>query len=81
MADVEYYVQKNFAAPIDTWALGDAQLLMDKAQKRRGAFIFPVDKLFSLLQKVPSFTNLELSHIGAELNFSLDRYQEIIGWN
>ena len=52
MADVESYVQKNFTAPIDTWALSDAQLLMDRAQKRRGVFIFPVDKLFVLLQKV-----------------------------
>ncbi len=52
MADVESYVQKNFTAPIDTWALSDAQLLMDRAQKRRGVFIFPVDRLFVLLQKV-----------------------------
>lgn len=50
--DVEAYVQKNFPTPIDTWALSDAQLLMDRAQKRRGVFIFPVDKLFTLLQKV-----------------------------
>lgn len=49
--DVEVYVQKNFMAPIDTWALSDAQLLMDRAQKRKGVFIFPVDKLFVQLQK------------------------------
>ena len=52
ISDVESYVQKNFAAPIDTWALSDAQLLMDRAQKRRGVFIFPIEKLFALLQKV-----------------------------
>lgn len=55
MSDVESYVQKNFTAPIDTWALSDAQLLMDRAQKRRGVFIFPVDKLYMLLQKVPVY--------------------------
>lgn len=52
MIDVENYVQKNFTTPIDTWALSDAQLLMERAQKRRGVFVFPVEKLFALLQKV-----------------------------
>ena len=55
MGDVESYVQKNFTAPIDTWALSDAQLLMERAQKRRGVFIFPVERLFVLMQKVSFF--------------------------
>ena len=45
-------MQKNFTAPIDTWALSDAQLMMERAQKRRGVFVFPVEKLFTQLQKV-----------------------------
>lgn len=50
--DVEIYVQNNFAPPIDTWALSDAQLLMERAQKKRGGYVFPVDKMFPQLQKV-----------------------------
>ena len=53
LTDVESYVQKNFATPIDTWALSDAQMLMERAQKRKGSvFVFPVDKMFPQLQKV-----------------------------
>ena len=64
IADVETYVQKNFTAPIDTWALSDAQLLMDRAQKRRGVFIFPVDKLFVMLQKASvSFLVLRVANV------------------
>ena len=52
IADVESYVKKNFKDPIDTWAVSEAQLLMSRAQKRRGVILFPVDKLFTLLKKV-----------------------------
>ena len=51
-ADVESYVQKNFATPIDTWALSDAKMLMERAQKKKVLFVFPVDKMFPQLQKV-----------------------------
>lgn len=61
ISDVEAYVQKNFTAPIDTWALSDAQLVMDRAQKKRGVFIFPVDKLFTLLQKEVFGYKIELN--------------------
>ena len=50
--DVELYVQNNFAAPINTWALHDAKLLIERAQKKRGGYVFPVDKMFPQLQKV-----------------------------
>ena len=47
LADVESYVQQNFTAPIDTWALNEAKELMEKlAQKKKGVFAFPVDKIF-----------------------------------
>jgi len=53
LADVESYVQQNFTAPIDTWALNEAKELMEKlAQKKKGVFAFPVDKIFQQLQKV-----------------------------
>ena len=55
MADIEAYVQQNFAAPIDTWALSDAQLMMERLEKhpkRKGVFVFNVDKIFQQLQKV-----------------------------
>ncbi len=52
LRDVESYVQKNFATPIDTWALSDAKMLMERAQKKKVLFVFPVDKMFPQLQKV-----------------------------
>ncbi len=52
LADVETYVQKNFATPIDTWALSDAKMLMERAQKKKVLFVFPVEKMFLQLQKV-----------------------------
>ena len=54
LADVESYVQRNFAAPIDTWALTDAQAMMERhsMRKGRGVFVFPVEKIFHQLQKV-----------------------------
>jgi len=53
LADVESYVQQNLTAPIDTWALNEAKELMEKlAQKKKGVFAFPVDKIFQQLQKV-----------------------------
>ena len=50
--DVETYVQRNFASPIDAWALSDAKVLMERAQRRKGVFLFPVDKMYPMLQKV-----------------------------
>ena len=48
----ETYVQRNFASPIDTWALSDAKVMMERAQRKKAAFLFPVDKMFPMLQKV-----------------------------
>lgn len=50
--DVEAYVQRNFASPIDAWALSDAKLMMERAQRRKGVFSFPVEKIYAQLQKV-----------------------------
>lgn len=52
LEDVEMYVQRTFASPIDAWALSDAKVLMERAQRRKGVFLFPVDKMYPLLQKV-----------------------------
>ena len=53
IADVEAHVQNNFTAPIDTWALTDAQLTMDKlVAKKKGVFMFPVERIYQQLQKV-----------------------------
>ena len=53
LSDVEHYVQNSFAAPIDTWALNDAHVMMEKhAAKKKGVFVFPVDRLYQELQKV-----------------------------
>lgn len=53
ITDVEEHVQKNFTAPIDTWALTDAQQTMEKhAAKKKGVFMFPVEKIYQQLQKV-----------------------------
>ena len=52
--DVEAYVQRNFASPIDAWALSDAKVIMDRAQRRKGVFSFPVEKIYTQLQKVLS---------------------------
>ena len=50
--DVEAYVQRNFASPIDAWALSDAKVIMDRSQRRKGVFSFPVEKIYYQLQKV-----------------------------
>ena len=52
LEDVEMYVQRTFASPIDAWALSDAKVLMERAQRRKGVFLFPVDKMYPMLQKV-----------------------------
>lgn len=52
LEDVEMYVQRTFASPIDAWALSDAKVLMERAQRRKGVFSFPVDKMYPMLQKV-----------------------------
>ena len=54
--DVETYVQRNFASPIDAWALSDAKVLMERSQRRKGVFHFPIDKMFPILQKVHNNT-------------------------
>ena len=48
----ETYVQRNFASPMDTWALSDAKVMMETAQGKKAAFLFPVEKMFPMLQKV-----------------------------
>ena len=53
--DVEAYVQRNFASPIDAWALSDAKVMMDRAQRRKAVFTFPVEKIYSQLQKVRTY--------------------------
>ena len=53
--DVETYVQRNFASPIDAWVLSDAKVIMDRAQIRKGMFSFPVEKIHSQLQKVCAY--------------------------
>ena len=53
LPDVESYVQRNFTAPIDTWALSDAQMMMEKhAARKKGVFVFPVEKIYQQLQRV-----------------------------
>lgn len=62
IADVEAHVQNNFAAPIDAWAIADAQQTMEKhAAKRRGVFMFPVDRIYQQLQKDVFEYRLELN--------------------
>ena len=58
IADVASYITKSFVAPINTWALNDAQKTMERHQLRRGksVFNFPVEKLHPLLEKVPCIT-------------------------
>lgn len=47
------YVKKTFPEPIDQWALGEAQKVMEKyAVKRKGVSVFPVEKIHQLLLKV-----------------------------
>lgn len=54
MADIELYVQGNFPAPIDTWALSEAKDMMERnaAKRGRGVFVFPIEKIYQQLQKV-----------------------------
>lgn len=66
MADIEAYVQQNFAAPIDTWALSDAKLMMERLEKhakRKGVFVFNVEKIFQQLQKEVFGYRIELNLI------------------
>ena len=47
------YVKKTFPDPIDQWALGEAQKVMEKyAMKKKGVSVFPVEKIHQLLSKV-----------------------------
>ena len=47
------YVRKTFPDPIDQWALGEAQKVMEKyAMKKKGVSVFPVEKIHQLLSKV-----------------------------
>jgi len=47
------YVTKTFPEPIDQWALGEAQKVMEKyAVKKKGVSVFPVEKIHQLLSKV-----------------------------
>lgn len=47
------YVKKTFPEPIDQWALGEAQKVMEKyALKKKGVSVFPVEKIHQMLSKV-----------------------------
>ena len=52
--DVTAYITKNFVAPINTWAINDAQKTMERHQLRKGksVFKFPVEKLHLVVEKV-----------------------------
>ena len=46
-------MKKTFPEPIDQWALGEAQKVMEKyAVKKKGVSVFPVEKIHHLLLKV-----------------------------
>ncbi|XP_065882550.1 son of sevenless homolog 1-like [Dysidea avara] len=52
LQDVADYVTKTFPEPIDQWALGEAQKVMEKyAVKKKGVSVFPVEKIHQLLSK------------------------------
>ena len=47
------YVKRTFPEPIDQWALFEAQKSMEKyAIKKKGASVFPVEKIHKMLLKV-----------------------------
>lgn len=53
LSDVETHVQATFAYPIDVWSLSEAQGKLARfASKKRGVFLFPIDKLHHLLVNV-----------------------------
>jgi son of sevenless-like protein len=52
ITDVESHVQSTFAHPIDVWSLSEAQEKMERyAVRKRGVFLFPIEKLYHLLVK------------------------------
>lgn len=57
IGDVEAYIYKTFAVPINTWAIKDAQKTMERHHLRKGKSVFnlPVDKLHILLEKVKTY--------------------------
>ena len=49
-------MKKTFPEPIDQWALGEAQKVMEKyAMKKKGVSVFPVEKIHQMLSKVCLF--------------------------
>lgn len=47
------YVKRTFPEPINQWALGEAQKVMEKyALKKKGVSVFPVEKIHQMLSKV-----------------------------
>lgn len=51
--NVTDYVKKTFPEPIDQWALGEAQKVMEKyTMKKKGVSVFPVEKIHQMLSKV-----------------------------
>ena len=53
IAEVEAHVQSTFSYPIDVWSLSEAQEKLERfAARRRGVYLFPIDRLYQLLVKV-----------------------------
>lgn len=53
LSDVETHVQATFSYPIDVWSLNEAQEKLERfAARKRGVFLFPIDKLHQQLTKV-----------------------------
>lgn len=62
LQDVETHVMATFTHPINLWSLGDANQKMDRhAVRKRGVFIFPIEKIYQQLQKVCWFSCMWLS--------------------
>lgn len=48
--DVETHVSATFAYPIDVWSLNEAREKLQRlASKKRGVFLFPIDKIHLLM--------------------------------
>ena len=48
--DVETHVSATFAYPIDVWSINEAREKLQRlASKKRGVFLFPIDKIHLLM--------------------------------